>query len=81
MTVDELASHAHPFYIGGYSGWPLEITVNPQKYVFNYANSVNSGGTTYTGHVFQDTVYPQGGNVPHNNMEPYLVVYIFKRTV
>lgn len=22
-----------------------------------------------------------GGNVPHDNMEPYAVVYIFKRTV
>lgn len=79
LTVDELASHAHTFYIGGYSGWPLEITVNPQRFVFNHVNAVNSGGEKYTGHVFRDTVYPTGGNVPHNNMEPYKIVYIFRR--
>ena len=80
LPVEELASHAHTFYIGGYSGWPLEITVNPQRYVFKYDHSLNYNGATYTGRVYEDTVYPTGGNVPHNNMEPYKIVYIFKRT-
>ena len=80
MTVEELASHVHSFYIGGYVGWSVG-TADSQKYVFNYDHALNTSGTTYTGHITQDNVYPQGGNVPHNNMEPYRVVYIFKRTV
>ena len=79
LSVGELASHAHPVYIGGYSEWPLVITVNPQRYVFSYNHSLNTGGTPYTGRVCEDTVNPTGGNVPHNNMEPYKAVYIFKR--
>lgn len=79
LSVEELARHAHPFYVGGYSGWPLRITVNPQRYVFSYDHSLNPTGAQYTGRVFEDTVYPTGGNVPHNNMEPYKIVYIFRR--
>lgn len=80
ISVEELASHAHSFYVGGYNGWDVG-TANLQKYVFNYDDALNNNGATYTGHISQDRVYPQGGNVPHNNMEPYQVVYIFRRTV
>lgn len=69
----------HPFYVGGYSGWGVG-TVNLQKYVFNNDHALNTDGTTYTGHIYSDKVYPTGGNQPHNNMQPYLVVYIFKRS-
>ena len=79
LSVDELAAHTHTFYIAGYSGWPV-ASVNTQLYVFNYSNMVNSSGLPYTGNVYPDSVYPQGGNAPHNNMEPYKVVYIFMRS-
>ena len=80
MTVDELASHTHPFYVGGYSGWAAG-TSSLQVYVFDFNHALNSNGKTYTGPIMKDTINPTGGNVPHNNMEPYRVVYIFKRTV
>lgn len=80
LPIEELASHVHSFYVGGYSGWGVG-TANLQKYVFSNDHALNTDGTTYTGHICQDRVYPQGGDVPHNNMEPYKVVYIFRRTV
>ena len=80
MTVEELASHTHPFYVGGYSGWAAG-TSSLQTYVFDFNHALNSNGKTYTGPIMKDSINPTGGNVPHNNMEPYRVVYIFKRTV
>lgn len=80
LSVEELASHTHQFYLGGYKDWPA-ITPKLQKYIFNFNDTINPGGATYSQHMYPDSVEPIGGNVPHNNMEPYRVVYIFKRTV
>lgn len=69
LTVDELASHTHPFTLdsprkgsGGGSDWYVDSgTIGDQ----------NGGATRET----EST----GNDQPHNNMPPYKVVYIFRR--
>ena len=80
MTVDELAAHNHVLMVGGYSGWETYTVNGDQLYVPNYINALNSGGIIYTGPVYDDHTYTSGMNAPHNNMEPYKVVYIFMRS-
>ena len=70
LKIEEMPRHAHPQY----------VTAN-----------ANSGGTAiredYTRDSTGSTRYLQGadtgevgGNQPHNNMPPYLAVYVWKRT-
>jgi hypothetical protein len=66
LTVDEMPSHTH------------------NTLAFNY-NTSQGGSTTVSGHYAtnpQDYTSSQstGGSKPHNNMPPYLAVYIWKRT-
>lgn len=65
--------------IGGYSKWATYTVNGGQLYVPNFSNSLNSNGLTYTGPAYKDNTYTSGLNSPHNNMQPYSVVYIFKR--
>lgn len=69
LTVDQIPSHAHNFYCG---------PINTQ------AATTDSGGIwppAYDGAKTNDAVIaPAGGGKSHNNMPPYLVIYIWKRT-
>lgn len=72
LTVDEMPSHEH--IIGRYTG---------DAYDVGNGGGVNRGQieapsdrTEYTG----NRVWSAGGNQPHNNMPPYLSVYVWKRT-
>lgn len=65
MTVEELASHSHTIYAGYGSQEGTEI-----DYPLTNRNSTWSNRETTS----------VGGNMPHNNMEPYKVVYIFMRS-
>ena len=64
LTIDELAAHSHVVYAGYGSTSTAELD-SPMT----NRNSVSSDRITSS----------VGGNMPHNNMEPYKVVYIFKR--
>lgn len=66
LTIPEMPSHSHEIY--------------------GYYNMTPSGGNYVAGAVVAS--YPQhygnypastGGNQPHNNMPPYLTVYVWKR--
>ncbi len=65
LTTDEMPSHSHNL-----SGW---------YHTFGTRAGHQSGGDF----VFNDeasTISSAGGNQAHNNMPPYLVVYMWKRT-
>ncbi len=63
LTVDELAEHVHSTYNNGGNGYPYRI------------GQVEGSGE---GNSLCVTM-PTGGNQPHNNMPPYLAVYIWHR--
>lgn len=66
LTVDEMPSHSHG----------LPITTNGTISSNNYFKATaNQGGTYYTPQTINT-----GGSQAHNNMPPYLVVYMWKRT-
>ena len=64
LTIDEMPSHNHP---GTY--WA-------QKQGYGYVNAGSAGGANMANISGIESV---GGNQPHNNMPPYIVVYVWKR--
>lgn len=66
LTVDEMPSHNHPFPISG--GTETGSYIDYQY---------GEGKRTYSG---TDIVGAYGGNMPHNNMQPYITCYMWKRT-
>lgn len=72
LTVEELASHQHAIS-SGYDGALSDGGADRYRYetwaTKNAGWNAGPHGTSYV-----------GGNQSHNNMQPYSVVYIFKRT-
>ena len=82
LTVEEMPSHNHIGYLmaQGYRGWP-SYTTNGYQVVHNYTGGDCYGPNTtfnaaYLGGV---TIESKGNSQSHNNMPPYLAVYIWKR--
>lgn len=76
LTTNELASHYHNGYLldlGGSTDAPAYFcSFNRSGYTYNYANKTpNTETVAMTGRA--------GSGVPHNNMPPYLAVYMWKR--
>ena len=70
MTVDELAEHYHDVISGSNSiastvRWAITGSVID---TLNKGNAYNFAGTQLA-----------GGDTPHNNMQPYQAVYVFRR--
>ena len=64
LTFDEMPSHNH--HLSGYSN------AFGSKYYYNLVGGSNSYGDKNTGNA--------GGDTPHNNVQPYIVVYFWRRT-
>lgn len=67
LTIAEMPSHGHSH---GFD----QVAYNKQPGTSGFATINNSGGY-YTGAL----IYPTGGGQAHNNMPPYLSVYMWKR--
>lgn len=64
LTVDEMPSHKHDFG-QQFTGMPVSSG--------NYGYYIISGTQT-------DVIKNTGGNQPHNNLQPYITCYMWKRT-
>ena len=86
LSVDEMPKHMHLSYkaVYGWSGWPSQtLPFSEYGYVYNYNSSGNTGGGNYSGNSAKGPDGPtdeKGGDVAHNNMPPYLAVYVWRRT-
>lgn len=68
LTVGELATHSHNVMSGIRTAtWAAPNLVNSYQY---QAEAV----------VLTATTYSAGSNTPHNNLQPYIVTYMWKRT-
>lgn len=80
LTVDEMPRHYHDEQVGDGS---TQQVLNPLKRREN--NGVNSGSIIEsswksTGLGINIGTFPTGGSKPHNNMPPYIAVYMWVRT-
>ncbi len=69
LTVDEMPSHNHRVRLvtSGSSGW---------NYILSSSAGVGEVGSTGNSYWTDDI----GGNGAHNNLQPYITVYMWKRT-
>lgn len=65
LTVDEMPSHSHT----------IKGAAHPNTANFSHV-ALGEAGSRYNTVSINET----GGDQPHNNMPPYLAVYIWKRT-
>ena len=66
LTVEEMPSHKHTIWTAQGGSWARE--------------TVCCGNTAVRNAGDYDSITYAGGNQPHNNMPPYLAVYVWKRT-
>ena len=68
LTINEMPYHNHNI-----------LWCNSQTFGNTYARAVSSKDGDLNHAVTPDTIKYAGGDQPHNNMPPYLVVYMWKR--
>lgn len=82
LTVKEMPSHNHKgqVRVQGYSGWP-SYTTSTYEVVHDYQGGDYFGANkTLNAEIISGVIIGNKGNSqPHNNMPPYLAVYIWKR--
>ena len=80
LTADEMPVHSHDLRAN--TSWGGSETLAPWAQYFgsNILYDVGASGGTITTSYYGNVTQLTGGSVAHNNMPPYLVVYMWKRT-
>lgn len=80
LTANEMPVHSHDLRAN--TSWGGSETLAPWAQYFgsNILYDVGASGGTITTSYYGNVTQLTGGNVSHNNMPPYLVVYMWKRT-
>ena len=72
LTVDEMPKHHHNLYVRGFdNSSSKEAIVNAS---YNYTSAQSNAGQA------ELIISSTGGSAAHNNLPPYLAVYMWKRT-
>ena len=71
LTVEEMPSHNHRLYVRGFDNSVSKEAIVKGSY--NYASEQSHAGGA------ELIISFSGGSAAHNNMPPYLTVYIWKR--
>lgn len=72
LTVEEMPKHHHNLYVRGFdNSSSKEAIVNAS---YNYTSAQSNAGQA------ELIISSTGGSAAHNNMPPYLAVYMWKRT-
>ena len=80
LTANEMPVHSHDLRAN--TSWGGSETLAPWAQYFgsNILYDVGASGSTITTSYYGNVTQPTGGSVAHNNMPPYLAVYMWKRT-
>ena len=78
LTADEMPEHFHilPYKVG----WGNQNGIASWQAMFVDGTITDSGADGYTGKWHSYQTQHNGGSKPHNNMPPYLAVYMWQRT-
>lgn len=73
LSYSEMPAHAHEVGIWDTSG---SLKTNPWEFMTIYGSHHSDGQSHNVNSVHTNE---SGGNIPHNNVQPYLVVFFWRR--
>ena len=85
LTVGEMPNHSHgvSVRVQGHDGWDSYTSLHYGVMFQKGQDATGYHGPNYTAHSAVVTAdantYSSGGSKPHNNMPPYMSVYMWKR--